>query len=1020
MKLRNEQLEAIETIDKNLAINAGAGTGKTEVLTRRYVNLLKNGDFDDRGEVSSVVAITFTKKAASEMKQRVRELVENSEDEKLLELAGDLNDPNISTIDSFCGKIVKENSYFLDIDPSFGIMEDRESFNLFNNILNELLKSDEYKGIIHEILNKTGKRDSEQVREDIKNIYNAMDQTTERPSYFIKEALKASEKLNKKSVREEICKSILAFDENSKFADKFRKFLFEEGTLEKLLNENDDYTLSKYFSHLYGYSSLKYNDLKVVGDLERQYIEYKNMDLNIKILKLCDDLKTGMMQEKKKLGRFEFNDILQMSIELMKNPSVKERIQNDIRYLMVDEYQDSNDLQRKLFYEICSVNNVLDRGNLFIVGDPKQSIYGFRGANINVFSETLEDIVNSGGKLINFDMNFRSDRGIIEPVNLIYSNIMKDRYNPLNYSKDSKHPKFNIIYGDSKSPKGLETNLISKFIIKSLKEENENLGDFTLLFRSRTKVSDFEKAFKEQGLEYYTFDSPGFFTTEEINLLISILKLIKKEDNNISYYNILNSKLYSYSDEEILNFYKNGNEEIQNAVNEIHEKIVSIKNLNLSSNRKIVEEIYRSFNIFEIYNFGNSDFQAQGNLYKMILLSRLSDENLETFDEFFYTLEEKYYSLSQQQVEDEKSDVIKLMTIHGSKGLGFNQVIVPNLSSKTASDKNIINFSKENGLGVNYLGVGYNFYLNKDLKKATEEKENDNIYYVAMTRAKEGLLLGMSGMNSGYKAVLNNIIVENFEDNFLDAKDYEDVLPIPSKNKYTTPEKNFPYLANCEIKENEIIKLNISQIMEDYNINNKVRKTFDYTINISFNISSNILGKLVHRFVQIYEGDFEKSFKKVKEEFLFDSNEEELKTLLLNVINDLDEEYFEGLREINFVYRHKNYIFRGIIDNIVEKDDTIIVTDYKFSSLDNESLIENYFIQIVFYGIVLEKLYPQKKIKLQLINLRNKYKTYVDFNDEIKERVINIIEKYDGRKNWTRKFCWLKTKKTLENLQEST
>ena len=383
----------------------------------------------------------------------------------------------------------------------------------------------------------------------------------------------------------------------------------------------------------------------------------------------------------------------------------------------------------------------------------------------------------------------------------------------------------------------------------------------------------------------------------------------------------------------------------------------------------------------------------------MILLSRLSDENLETFDEFFYTLEEKYSSLSQQQVEDEKSDVIKLMTIHGSKGLGFNQVIVPNLGSKTASDKNIINFSKENGIGVNYLGVGYNFNLNKDLKKATEEKENDNIYYVAMTRAKEGLLLGMSGQSSGYKAVLDKIVVENFEENFLDEEEYKDVLPIERENKYENPEKNFPYLENLEIEDKKTIKLNISQIMQDYNMKNEVRKVYDNSVNFDLNISSNILGKLVHRFVQIYDGDFEGSFQRVKEEFLFESNEGILRELLLNILNDLDEEYFEGLREINFVYRHKNFIFRGIIDNIMEKDDTIIVTDYKFSSLNNESLIANYFIQIVFYGIVLEKLYPEKEIKLQLINLRNKYKTYVDFNDDIKEKVIDIIEKYDGRKN---------------------
>lgn len=998
MKLRDEQLKAIETIDKNLAINAGAGTGKTEVLTRRYVNLLKNGDFEDRGEVNSVVAITFTKKAASEMKQRVRELVENSKDEKLLELSGDLNDPNISTIDSFCGKIVKENSFFLDIDQNFTIMEERDSFNLFNIILNEMLESEEYKGIILEILNVTGKRDSNQVREDIKNIYNSIDQTTESASYFIKETLIRAGKLNKKSVRDDIFKSILAFDENSKFAGKFRKFLFEEESLEKLLNESDTLTLSNYFKELYGYSSEKYDDLKEVANLERQYIEYKNIDLNIKILKLCNDLKEKMMEEKKKLGKFEFNDILKMSIELMQIPSVKEKIQSDIKYLMVDEYQDSNDLQRKLFYDICSVENTLDRQNLFIVGDPKQSIYGFRGANINIFSETLQDIVNSGGELINFDMNFRSDRGIIEPVNLIYSKIMKERYNPLKFNRDSGNSKFNIIYADGKDSSNLEPNLISKYIIKSLSED-KNLGDFTLLFRSRTKLSDFENAFNEAGLDYYTFDSPGFFDTEEINLLISILKLLKKEDNNISYYYILNSKLYSFSDEEILEFYKNGNEKIQKALNEINKKIIDLKKLKLSSNKNLLEEIYKSFKIVETYNFLEPDFQAQGNLYKMLKLAKQADENLETFDEFFYTLDEKYSSLSQQQVEDEKSNVIKLMTIHGSKGLGFNQVIVPNLSNRGASDKNIINFTKENGLGINYYGMGYNFCLNKDLKNSIEQKENDNIYYVAMTRAKEGLLLGMTGNKSGYKAVLNNIVVENFSDNFLDEKNYVDILPIQKKISFKNPEYDFPYLEECKVEGNKTIKFNISQIMQEYNVRNEINKSYDKSQNINFDIPSNVLGKLVHRFVQIYDGDFEQAFQKIKEEFLYRENDDNLKSLLLNIVGDLDEEYFKGLREINFVYRYKNFIFRGIIDNIIEKDDTIIITDYKFSSLDNESLIENYFIQIVFYGIVVEKIYPDKEIKLQLINLKNKYKTYVDFNDNIKQRVMNIIEKYDGRIN---------------------
>ena len=270
VKLRDEQVKAIESIEKNIIINAGAGTGKTEVLTRRYVHLLKHGELIPNKEVSSIVAITFTKKAAAEMKERVKNLVSESEDIYLLSMLGDLTDPNISTIDSFCGKLVRENSYYLDIDPNFTIMEEEESFQLFNHVLNCLLEKDEYKGLVLDILNITGKRQSDQVRFDIGSVYGEIRDLPIDIGYFLQLLKNREPLLNHYPKREEIVEELIKLHESKKLPKSLEDFLFLKNNINHL-KDRDYGVFMEFVKMINKLTASKYDYLKSLIDLEYEF-----------------------------------------------------------------------------------------------------------------------------------------------------------------------------------------------------------------------------------------------------------------------------------------------------------------------------------------------------------------------------------------------------------------------------------------------------------------------------------------------------------------------------------------------------------------------------------------------------------------------------------------------------------------------------------------------------------------------------------------------------------------------------
>ena len=998
MKLTTEQQNAVNIINKNIIVNAGAGTGKTEVLTRRYLEILKSGNLEAGKEISSIVAITFTKKAAKEMKERIRVLLKEDDDKDINRLLSDLNDAQISTVHSFCIRIIRENSIYLDIDPEFSVLEEKDSIRILEESIFKVFNNDEeYSKFALELMKDADLDDMDKIFQGIKNIYLSIRNTIFKIEKIENITLSKIEELNKFDKIDEIYNELKYIEENVKLAKNTNlfKFLQDEEKVENLKEEKNLLELIKNTSTLKK-DELDY--LKSLFDEQLQFNEYSKKDRYTTVFNILQEVEKEYNNKKSLMGKFDFNDLEHLTLQLLENKSIKENIQKDISYLMVDEYQDSNDIQKEIFYKICSREDTLDRDNLFVVGDPKQSIYGFRGANINVFENTKRDILNNNGELIIFHDNYRTNENILKGINNIYSKLMSNRYNSLSPNRKSQN-KMIYFNNDNKVDGEYEASNISNFIAKDVMESNKGFGDYTLLFRSRSGQELFEKNFEDRNIKYYTFDSLGFFKSDEIRLTIEILKLYKNEENHISLYYILKSKIFNIRDEELLFYLKeNENKKIENSINTIMHMIENLKQYKYINISDFLSRLYLLFGLFEIYNFSNEGIQSQGNLYKLKEIASDFDEKNLSLDEFIYSMIFNENDQTMKQVENENSDVVKLMTIHGSKGLGFNDVVVPNINKPTRRFSDLFKFNKEEGISINIKAGNYRNNLISNMEKELSIIENDNLYYVAMTRSKNNLLLGLSGRKSGYKKTLIEE-VENLEaEDLIRRLECDEFTPYMEENQEILEKESiFKNLEDIEFDENNIINTSITKILNHINNEESKQRVIELSNNETnyFKLPLDLVGDIVHRYAQLYEEPYNLTIEDVLKEFGLSKNyEKELVKYINNFIKMYNKNYDFVYREVEFNYKYKNCFFRGIIDRIEIVGKNVKIIDYKFSSLEEADIKEKYWIQLVFYGLICEKIFTGKNIELEIENIRKNYISKIEFSGESKNKLLNILDNY--------------------------
>ena len=474
MERTPKQKRAIEA-KGNILVSAAAGSGKTSVMTERICRIVASGDAD----ISDILVLTFTDMAAAEMKKRIYnqlyDLSLSQGSEALGIMAERVVQADISTVHSFCQRVIREKYHTLGLSPSFHVSSDKASKRLLASCLDDLIteKQEAKSADITHLFETYGKRNGTPLIEMILSVFDALDVLPEPKDYAnqvlsqyddptYKDTIKA---LLERPVLRRInhAKSVLkrlhrlaeaypapgaaailsgyldeleiyrhlfesepfdAFVTRSVMTDRFKYTEFDDNTRE-LFQSNKEYA-KKLLDGI--------KDIDALIGFDKQYadeIGYVKRDAEL-LLNLVFALKDRYQQAKHRQNVLDFNDLEHFAYEILKNPDNAKDFQ--YKYIFIDEYQDTNPLQEAI------ISLIKQPDNLFMVGDVKQSIYAFRHAEPDIFlakqntyGEYVDGAPPANGELIRMNENFRSSRPVVSGINAIMSKLMTPDFGDIDY-----------------------------------------------------------------------------------------------------------------------------------------------------------------------------------------------------------------------------------------------------------------------------------------------------------------------------------------------------------------------------------------------------------------------------------------------------------------------------------------------------------------------------------------------------------------------------------------------------------
>lgn len=1060
MKNTHAQNKAIKTIDKNVSVNAGAGTGKTKVLTERYIYILENGNLEKGKEIESIVAITFTKKATQEMKERIRKEIKNRipQDEKWNRFYRDMEKANISTIHSFCGNILRENALKLGIDPMFTVLDDEEGDQLLEEVIQYvLLKEIEEDERIYNLVKLFDRDDLNWIADDIKSVYYKIRTVGYTLQEVKKMTLDAIDdfKIDKDSIYY-IKEIFLYLMSKSRKNSKIYKLKDDHIWIKFYEDAYTEEELIPILEYLYDNIGTNANQKDKIDELKRT-IDYVLMIREIEYRWAYDALMDLIIQideeytnKKDEIAALDYDDLQILTLRLLEDESIRKEYQDRFKYIMIDEFQDTNELQKNIFYKLCSKNSLLDCSNLFIVGDPKQSIYGFRGADLQVFYDVMEDIEKvSNQKPITLDKNFRSFDTILDFLNSLFGKLMGDKYDAL----EPQHRSNNDIdveilenndldippnVNSSQYNAYVESRLIAGRIKELVKNGEFNYGNFALLFRATTIDHIYEEALREYGIPYYNVGGKGFYESQEIKDILNGLKAISNRYDTISNIGFLRSPMVGLSDKTLywLLRYKenslldtmakdipfierNENKKITEA-NRLLNRLIIKKDL--YGIESLTKELIDSTYFMELLLLQQGGKQALSNVYKFLEIARGFDMkysgSLEDFLDYIESIKDR--DESQGRIESEQANVVKLMTIHKSKGLQFPVVVIPQMARGFNYHQPSILFHKEKGLGIKYATKSPLYDNIKEEIRIREEEENKRILYVAMTRAKERLIIGNQGKDRGFKKLIKDLIDDNqvvyIHKTNSQKEERERVKGIKEElyDKKPLVHEKFPLWVKIPGYEQKIFNsFNVSQYLEFRRCKKlfymKYYKRFPietlYSIeegesSRKWKVAPSTRGNIIHEFCEYYRENSKpiELLRNIVASYGLEYDEElqmELMPYIENYLKFYREDYDLTYTEKDFYIKIEDTYIHGIIDRINIKNGKAEILDFKTNRVEDKAKIMEYYKpQLQLYAYAFKNISHMEVKRASILLLETGELEDVDIDYHILDKNYNEIRDF--------------------------
>lgn len=1022
------QTKAIYTEGKNILVSAGAGSGKTAVLTERIVEKLKKGI-----SVQNLIVLTFTNASAFEMKERVRnkliDEIKNGNDlKKELEA---LDDASICTFDSFSLSLVKKYHYLLNLNKEISIAPSSilklEKEKILDEIFNNLYEENDSKFL--NLLDKFTMKDDKKIKTALLSIDSKLDVLANKEKY-LEEYL--NNYYNDNFIDKNINKYVTILKEKVEYLNNYLFELENVCTGELYPWYQKVYDSLNFLEKVDSYEDIalirnvtlptvtrsKKIDEESLEEVKEVYKKLKDSVTELKKLCLYQDstkmkniiletkedvsvfililklLNKKIMDFKIENNVFEFSDIGRFAIKLLEeNSEIKDYYVNNINEIMIDEYQDTNDIG-EYFVSLISNNNV------YMVGDVKQSIYGFRNANPKIFMEKYDKYKGDIGIKIDLMQNFRSRSEVLDAVNLIFEDLMSKEIGGADYldghqmvfgnktydvnknklSQDMEILDYHFEKGKFKKEE-IEAFLIAYDIEKKIKEGftvlDKETGvmrpltykDIVILMDRKTNFDLYKKIFTYKKIPTILYKEEKYEGSYEIFVIKNILLMILCI-KDFSYYNdyfehaflsVARSFLFKYSDEDIMILFNKSKNENTSLYNEL-KKDEKFKDLYLKINEVLNKESYlpihllvnEIYNIFEFYKHINETNLVEVKNYKILntlksleLLANMGYDLKDVIDYFDEILSKESKETFKLPVNSKSA--VSLMSIHTSKGLEFPLCYYSGLYKNFNADeeKERFLYHKNYGIVVPVFDEGITNTFYKELIKYENHKEDVGekirLFYVALTRAKEKLVLvtslcdsktNLSTVKETDKLNFKNFynMLEAIKGKLMPYVKHIDLENINLDNSYITSKEKLDLnkLIKSEIKIKET-RLNIDKeiIKENHFSTSPLIITKDVRDKMK-------LGNKIHEYLEYID------FKNRKEEYKkyniseFYINKIE-KLFTCEFMHDIDKANI--YKEYEFVYDENNIKKHGIIDLLLELDDKFIIVDYKLKDINKKEYL---------------------------------------------------------------------------------
>ncbi len=851
--LTEQQKKALE-LDSHISVTASAGSGKTRVLVERYVEAVRSG-----ASVEQILCLTFTEKAALELRQKVIDRINSglsSVGDLKPEVRGflrnakrDMLEANISTIHSFCSQVLREFPIEAGIDANFKVLEDFDSSSLKEEACDDAIRESlaaerpessdgnvpgAERRAVNDFLVRVGYRralgllvtllDNREKIEHIRVNGKPLVMSEERVRIHwsrLAEAVCGAVRENVKTGKTDLTSDL------ETLKDALADISVEPGSLltilqsllEKILTQKGEPrkrdvsiedTAARSATEAAAVIRNGYMMLKAYRENSNPTGLPDYLELLKTLLELHDRSDAIYSRKKYSAGALDFDDLQIITLRLLRgNESVRNTLGSRFRHIMVDEFQDTNFLQYDIFLNL--LNGFAGDAKLFVVGDPKQSIYRFRNAQVEVSRRAEEDIsgLPDGVSVALLD-SFRMNSEIASFVNAVFESAMTGdslfetislpvaspsgykplvarrpggEGNPVEIFVAEKNPKHESeteeeVEGTGPSASELQAlftasrirkMISSRELVRTVKTGEQpreiTYGDIAVLLRTRSKLTLLEEALSRSGVPYVVSSGIGFYSSQEIFDLTNYLRFLLDNSSDIALLAVLRSPFFGISDNELYRismsegaalFEKLRNlaasaaagDEIKYAASVLSDEIQLAQRLTIPH---LINRILERTGWLGAYRLSPTGNQRIANLRKLLSIAREFEgrgfNNLFDFVERIKYLKET--AREGQAPVEEAADAVNIMTVHASKGLEFPVVFVPFCDTPSKTSRQLV---VNDSVGIlPFIGseTPPSMSLYRKIEDMNEQAEIVRLFYVACTRAMDKLVLTTSSKMQG-------------------------------------------------------------------------------------------------------------------------------------------------------------------------------------------------------------------------------------------------------------------------------